>query len=458
MVLQHSISQRYQARRPTVWSQNCAAFSRIFFPSDTIDATASATKTFERTRKLTPLTFVASLAFYKADTIAYPDIASDIHLTTGEPITTQAVADKVKKSETMFRSLVAVALSRAKALPIAERLNLPGVGDILLADASTIALRNSLAPIFPGTGGNGPVAAVKLHGLFNLTTGQLTYLTLTEGTRSDQTTKGDHISASKPNDLLVRDLGYFELSDLDSLNAGGRFFLSRVPLKIKKFAEASGEALDIWELLATTKGFGLDRTLKIGDEKFLTRVIALRLPRKKWQARLKELAKEKGRPLSRREETQAKWNLLATNLTVEQAGRETVQRLYELRWQVELLWKSLKTGLGIDKLRAASCEKVVRAFIWAKLLCATILLAARALIAKGAPREIGLIRWFRRISAKLDKIRELIIAQRWLALARVLETLAIRYCLAEKHSKPSTREKVCDAIELDRQGRIAHKP
>jgi hypothetical protein len=380
-------TQRYQAWRPTVWSQSCAAISRIFFPSDTIAAAATATETFERVRKLTPLTFTASLAFYKADTIAYPDIAADINVATGEAISTQAVADKVKKSEAMFRSLVGVALSRAKALPTAERFDLPDVGDILLADASTIALRNSLATIFPGTGGSGPISSVKLHGLYNLTTGQLPYLLLTEGTRSDQTTKDDHITMSKKGDLLIRDLGYFEISDLQSLSEGGRFFISRVPLKIKHFAEASGEVIDIWEALATTEGFGFDRPLKIGDEKFLTRVIALRLPRKKWRTRLKELRKEKGRPLTRREETQAKWNLLTTNFGREQVGPETIQRLYETRWQVELLWKSLKGGLGIDRLRAASCESVVRAFIWAKLLCATILLAARGLLAKKAPRH-----------------------------------------------------------------------
>lgn len=410
-VFAQSTPQQSQVRRPTICSQSCATFSRSFFPSDTVEAVAKNTGAFERQRKLSPLVFTASLGFFKADTIAYTDIAADIYVTTGEKISTQAVADKVKKSEDMFRSLVGIALSRAKTLPTADHFNLSDVGDILLADASTIALRNSLAAIFPGTGGNGPMASVKLHGLFNLTTGQLPYLLLTEGTRSDQTTKDDHVTMSKKGDLLIRDLGYFEIIDLQSLNEGGRFFISRVPLKIKHFAEVSGEAVDIWEALATTKGFGFDRMLRIGDEKFLTRVMALRLPRKKWRTRLKELRKEKGRPLSRREETQAKWNLLTTNLTAEQASRETIQRLYETRWQVELLWKSLKGALGIDRLRAASCEKVVRAFIWAKLLCAVLLLAARGLLAKKAPREIGIIRWFRRVAAKLDKIRELIIVK-----------------------------------------------
>lgn len=398
---------------------------------------------------------MTSLAFFKSDTIAYSDIAAELYVAIGESISTQAVADKIQKTEAMFQALVDAAISRSKSLPTTEHFKIPGVANILTADASTIALRNSLAKIFPGTGGNGPIASVKLHGVFNLTTGQLPYLALTEGTRSDQTTKEDHIAISKEWDLLLRDLGYFEIADLQLLQKIRRFFISRIPLKIKHFAEPNGDVIDLWEALASTKGYCLDRMLRIGDEKFLTRVIALRLPRNKWRVRLKELRKEKGRDLTRREETQAKWNLLTTNLTLEQASAETIQKLYELRWQIELLWKAIKGSLGIDRLRAASCQSVVRAFILAKLLCAVLLLTVRGILVRHATRELGLIRWFRRVAAQFDKIRGLIMQQRWLALARLLEALALRYSLAEKRSKPSTREKVRDSINLDRKQREA---
>lgn len=437
---------------------NLRTFLHDFFSNETIQTTATQTGAFERKRKLTPLAFTVALGFLKADTIAYSDIAADIQLATGEKISAQAISDKVKKSEAMFKTLVATAIARSKSLPTTERFKIAGVADILVGDASTIALRNSLQTIFPGTGGNGPKASVKLHGLFNLTTSQMPYLALTEGTRSDQTTKEDHIAISKEGDLLTRDLGYFELDDLQKLKNNRRFFISRIPLKIRHFAESSGEPLDIWDVLASTKGYLFERTLMLGEENFLTRVIALRLPRKKWRTRLKELRKEKGRQLTRREETQTKWNLLTTNLSTEQASAETIQKLYELRWQIELLWKALKTSLGIDSLRAASCENIVRAFIWAKLLCAVILLTARGLLSKNTKREIGLIRWFRRVAAQFDKIRGLIMAQRWLALAHLLEILALGHCLAEKHSKASTREKVHHSIALDRKRRKVSMP
>ncbi|MCX6123478.1 MAG: hypothetical protein NTV34_01815 [Proteobacteria bacterium] len=74
---------------------------------------------------------------------------------------------------------------------------------------------------------------------------------------------------------------------------------------------------------------------------------------------------------------------------------------------------------------------------------------------KHASRELGVIRWFRRVSAQCDKIRSLMMHQRWLALARLLALPAWQHCLTEKRSKRSRREKVCDSIDLDRNHRDA---
>jgi fatty acid desaturase len=101
--------------------------------------------------------------------------------------------------------------------------------------------------------------------------------------------------------------------------------------------------------------------------KLEARVVALRLPRKKWKERLAALRKELGRKVTKREEAQAKWNLIVTNLTDFQASADTLAKLYAVRWQIEILFKALKGGLSVDKIRAASCVAVVKAYIWALL-------------------------------------------------------------------------------------------
>jgi len=203
----------------------------------------------------------------------------------------------------------------------------------------------------------------------------------------------------------------------------------------------------IWKTLETHKGHHLDIFLKVSDGELFHRVIALRLPRHKWKKRLDDLTKEKGRSLTKLEKTQTKWNLMITNLSVEQAHRETIQRLYEIRWQIELLWKALKTALGIDRLRAATCEAVVRTFIYARLLNAILLLASHHHINQRVQNEIGIIDWFKRVTQKFPQIREMIRSQRFLALARMLAKLA-SHCSERNHSKTSSRKNINESIVL----------
>lgn len=145
---------------------------------------------------LQPETLFASVAFCEGDVIGYEDIAAKISVATSEDISAQAVAKKFAKTESFFRSLLEVALSRAAKLSLRDDIGIDGVGDVFLADASVIAVRESLAATLPGTGGNGPEAALKLHAAYNLTTAQFSYLSLTKGTTSDHTAKQDHITLS----------------------------------------------------------------------------------------------------------------------------------------------------------------------------------------------------------------------------------------------------------------------
>jgi len=392
------------------------------------------------------LVFASTICFFKSDTLAYSDVAFEIGETIGQKISTQAIGEKMKKADHMFRSLINMAFPKMKGLP-SNDIKVPGVKDILIADATSISLNNELEKQFPSTGSGGRRAGIKIHALYNLNQGQLPYLKLTEASCSDHTTRNDHILKSQPGDLIIRDLGYFDAKDLDGLHQQGRFFISRISLTVSKFNDWLGNPFDIWKCLETHKGHHWEDFLKVSDGEVFHRVIALRLPRHKWKNRLDDLTKEKGRSLTKLEKTQAKWNLMITNLSIKEVHRETIQRLYEVRWQIELLWKALKTALGIDRLRAATCEAVIRTFIYARLLNAVLLLAAHHQTAKSLRKEIGLIDWFKRVAQKLPKIREMIRSQRFLALARLLAKLA-KHCSERNHSKTSTRKKINESNDL----------
>ena len=75
---------------------------------------------------------------------------------------------------------------------------------------------------------------------------------------SDHSAKSDHAVLMKPGDLMLRDLGYFDLEDLNAFNMDGRFFVSRIPLSLRMFTNSEGREIDLWEQLAAFKGHVVD--------------------------------------------------------------------------------------------------------------------------------------------------------------------------------------------------------
>ena len=64
--------------------------------------------------------------------------------------------------------------------------------------------------------------------------------------------------------------------------------------------------------------------------------------------------------------------LILTSLDVAQFSAEDILAIYRLRWQIELLFKRLKSLLHLDELPAKDPD-LVRCWIYAKLIAALLL-------------------------------------------------------------------------------------
>lgn len=58
----------------------------------------------------------------------------------------------------------------------------------------------------------------------------------------------------------------------------------------------------------------------------------------------------------------AGWVILVTTLSKEEWSDEAVLRLYQARWQIELVFKRMKQIISLDELRIKERVKVVLAF------------------------------------------------------------------------------------------------
>ena len=83
----------------------------------------------------------------------------------------------------------------------------------------------------------------------------------------------------------------------------------------------------------------------------------------------------------------------ATNLSAEQAPAEMIPTLYSLRWQIELIFKTWKSGVGLTQVRHASTKDALLTFVYARLLYGVVMLFARqCLFPNAGEKEIGILR------------------------------------------------------------------
>jgi hypothetical protein len=127
----------------------------------------------------------------------------------------------------------------------------------------------------------------------------------------------------------------------------------------------------------------------IHGQRYRVRLIASKLPADKLAAirkRKKRKAQKAGRKISSQTLHLASWLLLITTLDARWSASD-VLRLYQARWQIELLFKRLKQLLGVTHLRCrerTAVEATVRALMVAWALQEQVSAEVRALLPSGA--------------------------------------------------------------------------
>jgi hypothetical protein len=243
---------------------------------------------------------------------------------------------------------------------------------VLIGDATTIALPDEMADLFPGCGGAAGTsrAALKLQVLWDLKTGQLVELAVEPGRASDAKSP-IAVEEAAAGTLLVYDLGYFDVSRFAALDAQGAKFISRLQHGTDVF-HTDGDYLDLVTLFRGQRASLVDRMILLGaTARLCCRLIAIRVPdevanRRRQQAR--EKAKKKGREPSAEYLELLGWSLFVTNCKAEDLTWKAVVVLYRARWQIELLFKLWKSHNQLDRGRAGASAKEFMAVFYAKLL------------------------------------------------------------------------------------------
>ena len=306
-----------------------------------------------RKRKINPKAFLEKMIFLRLECphssledLVYEFYKSDM------PLSKQALHKKFNPAGVDFvQKVLAQLLDHAMREQKISLGKLPGVHTVQVVDSSEIRLNNALKARCPQVRNQG--AAIKLQTLMDVVSHQVLSLETRPSQEPDQGYKAylHHVQAG---DLFITDLGYFCIDSFKEIHRKKGFFLSRYFKQTQVYDLNTDAPLDLRMTLSQVQGDTLDLPIALGASKFPCRLVAVKLTPEAYQKRVKNL-KEKRRQDPRLKVNQGdrlnSWTIFVTNLPLS-VEAEVFLRLYSLRWQIELLFKMMKTFLYLRKVDA----------------------------------------------------------------------------------------------------------
>jgi len=235
------------------------------------------------------------------------------------------------------------------------------VGKVCVVDATTVSK--------PGSTGTD----WRLHVEMNLKERRIGKVELTsesEGERLDR-----HAIAS--GEIILGDRVYATSKGIAHVLQGGGHVVIRSRWTLDLQTQA-GNRLDMLSLLNTLESDEIGDwpvRLEYKGTKYSLRLVAIRKSThatENAQRELRREARKKGRILHRETLRAAGYIIVVTDIPREELSCIQVLELYRLRWQIELLFKRLKSILGFDRLRAKD-DKLSQTYLLTKILGALVI-------------------------------------------------------------------------------------
>jgi len=244
---------------------------------------------------------------------------------------------------------------------------------VLLVDATVLGV----------PGGTG--ADWRVHTAYDFQAGHLSQVVVADR-RS-----GEHLDhyALCAGDIVVADGGYGYRRSVATARHAHADVVLRINLATFPLTTVKGTPVDLTRWVVTGRKHLRERRLIChhGGTAYPVRVLAVRLTPHATahaRARVKTRATKHGRTAHCRTLKLAGWALLVTTLDAATWPPKAVLKLYRTRWQIELVFKRLKSVLQLDHLRVShpqAVEAVVRLVLIGWLLHAHTVAEIRAVLA-----------------------------------------------------------------------------
>ena len=278
-----------------------------------------------------------------------------------------------------LRDLVEAALDEV-AVPDAVDADFDRFRDVMIADGTVLRLHQFLSDEYEAR--HEEQAGAKLHLLHNVTDQTIEQFTVTDEKTHDSTLfeTGSWLEGR----LALFDLAYFKYRRFALIDENGGYFVSRLkesanPVITEELREWRGRAIrlegkQVYDVVDDLKREYIDVEVEVS---FQRREYA---GTQSWDTK-------RFRVVGVRNEDADDYHLYMTNLARSEFLPADIARIYRCRWEIELLFRELKTRYDLDEFDTSK-EHVVRILLYAALLSLLVSRLLLDLVTEQADEEI----------------------------------------------------------------------
>lgn len=358
--------------------ENIEAEIKPFFTSEELNELAKETNFVQREGKIDGEIFLELIVFHNENLKeqSLEDITGIIKQDYKIRISKQALHNRFNENAVNFLKTALENLLQQQLHNSAIEILDSSFNRVLIKDSVCFQVDESLAEIYPGSGGSGSDAAIRIQFEYNLLSGTITDLSINAFNLQDSKDSLATIEKTKEGDLIIRDLAYMSLAVLKKIIKKNALFLCRPTTNVLMFELKNGNYVkidfnDIVKYMRKNNIAVMEKEIYYGSiEKIKTRLILHLLPADELEKRLRNAsknAKKKGKKISKEYKAKAALNLFITNASKDQIPTKNVWPIYRLRWQIELMFKIWKSICDIEKVKKVN-EHRLECYIYSKLI------------------------------------------------------------------------------------------
>lgn len=323
-----------------------------------------------------------------------------IGLLSGKRVSKQAVFDRLHPNATAFAEKL---LEKVLLLKVCKNFSsalFKEFDRVLLQDSTTLRLPQILATLFPGNHSRGEQKAVaRIQSILDVKAMKFISFSLGAFTQNDQSASGDIVAEIKKGDLIIRDLGYFAIATFEKIIKAQAHFLSRLKYGVI-LSDQRGNPMAIKKLLK--QKHGVDRWVYIGKEKKVwVRLVMIPLPAAQAAEKIRKAKKDRDARLNHSKEYYQwlRFNVYITSVGKDVWSSRQVYKAYKVRWQIEIIFKSWKSGFNLQHILHEGCTKEHRVkvaifliLLFMVLFMQKIYVRYKSIIEKRTDKKISLLK------------------------------------------------------------------